>query len=271
MQQSPIKIAIIIVTWNNQQDIAGCLKSLSHQSYKNFKTVIVDNNSTDNTVEIVKSFNGVDLLIQQENQYFTGGNNIGIKYALEKYNPEFILILNPDTESDPNLLAELKSVLDTDKQAGAVGPKVKFWHKDKRNIINSAGLDYDGITRAYDWGFGEKDSKKFNEQKEVFGVSGTCILFRSEMLKQTGLFWNRLKMYQDEVELFIRAHKKGWKVIYTPKTNIYHKYMSSTSQNRNIKLEAHKMRNWLLIAIRHYSLKRKLIVLWKYATFRLGR
>ncbi len=260
-------VAIIIVTWNNSKDISNCLTSLLEQSYKKFQIVVVDNNSEDNTVTIVEeNFPAVDLIHLQKNLYYAGGNNYGFRYALKKYSPNFVLVLNPDTIASIDLLETLLKEMDN-REIAAVGPKILFKGGKLDGKINSAGLFYDGLHSAYDVGFGEEDKGQYDQTKEIFAVTGTCILFRAEFITRTGGFWEVLKMYIEEVELFIRAKKMGFKVIYTGKTSVQHKYMQSTLQVKDWNLEKHKMRNWLLIALRHYSLRDKLRMLRDYVKF----
>lgn len=256
-----INISVVIVTWNSEKDIEECLSSLRSQTYKNFNVILVDNASSDRTKEIVeKNFPEVKILAQEKNLFLTGANNLGIKHAIKNYKPEFVMVLNPDTKLDSNLIETLLSSMNEQK-VGAVGPKVKFYKNSKEGLINSAGLKFDGFSQAYDIGFEQKDSEEYNSVQEVFGVTGACILYRVKMLEEIGLYWPRIKLYLDEVELFIRAKKVGWKVIYNPKTTLWHKYMASTDQLKIERINKLKKDAWLWIALRHYSLQSKFAML----------
>jgi len=256
------KVSVVIVTWNNEKDIEECLDSLKTQSFKDFNVVVVDNHSKDSTAKIVREkYSDFSHLIElPDNIYLTGGNNVGMEFSIKNYSPEFVMVLNPDTKCEPNLIEELLKPM-SDRNVGATGPKVKFYKNKNEGLINSAGILYDGFRQAYDIAFLEKDDGQFNEQKEVFGVTGACILYRVAMLEQIGLYWTRIKLYLDEVELFIRAKEKGWKVIYQPTTTLLHKYMQSTDQIKNKAIEKTKRDAWLWIALRHYSFKAKLAML----------
>lgn len=264
MVEEPL-LSIIIVTWNNEKDILLCLKSISEQDYKNYNIIVVDNASSDSTVKLVKEkYPNVELITLENNIYLTGGNNLGIEYALSKYNPEYVMVLNPDTYLADNVLSELVNYSKTDKRIGALGPMVKFWRNKNEGLINSAGLYYDGFMQAYDVGFMQKDEGQFSNPRQVFGVTGACILYRAEMLLQIGLYDNRIKMYMDEVELFIRAHKADWKVYFVPSAVIGHNYMQSTNKNKDFNRNKQMQKAWLIIALKHYKLKSKLAMIKKF-------
>ncbi len=258
-------VCVVIVTWNNENDIVECLNSLMSQDYNNYKVIIVDNFSQDNTVNLLSSYlSKIEILPQLKNLYLVKGNNIGIKYALKEHSPKYLMVLNPDTKVDSNLLSELVKVAESDAKIGAVGPKVKFYKNKNEGLINSAGLFFDGFNQAYDIGFLEKDQGQFDKVNQVFGVTGACILYRAEMLRQIGLYWPKIKLHLDEVELFLRAKKAGWKVIYLPTTTVWHKYMQSTDQNKLYKIDQAKKRVWFWIGLRHYPLKSKLAMIKHY-------
>ena len=265
------RVAIVVVTWNNEQDIADCLKSLFNQTEKQLKIIVVDNLSSDQTCEIVSTqFPEVTLLTPKTNLYLAGGNNLGIRHALQNFKPQYLMVINPDTKAEPTMLTEMLKVIDQNKKIGAVGPKVKFWGGKRHGLLYSCGIYFDGFNWAAQIGHLEKDQEQFNQTQEVFGIEGTCILIRTEMFQQLGGFWEKLKMYLEDVEFFIRAKKFDWKAVYCPKAVLWHKVMQSTKQNKNLKLEQQKMRNWLLIAFRNYPLISKLAMLKKYLWFKIG-
>lgn len=267
MSSNPF-VSIVIVTWNSEKDIQDCLKSLKDQSYKNFNIIIVDNASTDNTIQVAKkTFPEAEILTQSENLFLTGANNLGITHAVTKYNSEYVMVLNPDTYTHPDLISELLKPFESNGKIGATGPKVMFWKNENEGLINSAGLTYDGFMQAYDIGFKEEDKGQYDQQKEVFGVTGACIMYKVAMLEEVGLYDNNIKMYLDEVELFIRAHKKDWKVVYIPTAVIGHNYMQSTNKNKQFNRQKQMAKAWLIIALKHYPIKSKLAMVKNYIKF----
>lgn len=264
MQQKPL-VSVVIVTWNSEKDILPCIRSIRNQDYTNINIIVVDNASSDNTVTLIKNiFPEVEVLAQTENLFLTGANNIGIEYAITKQSADYILVLNPDTYAAENLVTELLKPFEKNDRLGATGPMVKFWKNKNEGLINSAGLHFDGFMQAYDIGFMTKDEGQYNKQTEVFGVTGACIMYRSQMLMGIGLYDNRIKMYLDEVEMFIRAHKAGWKVYFVPTAVLGHNYMQSTNKNKNFNRQKQVAKAWLIIAFKHYPLKSKLAMLKKY-------
>ncbi len=265
-----IEIGVIIVTWNNEKDIEECLDTiLSQETERAYQVMVFDNDSKDKTTEIIK-LKYIDRLIlieSQNNVFLTGGNNKGLDYFVNEQKADKVMVLNPDTISAPNLLEELASALDKNQTIGAVGPKVIFKNGIDDGLINSSGLLYDGFMQAYDRGFKEKDEGQYDDSEIVFGVTGACIMYKAEMLKEIGFYWEKIKLYMDEVELFIRARKEGWQVLYDPKTYILHKYMASVNQNSSYKREKEKMKTWLDIALKHYKFKSKLAMIKTFLQF----
>lgn len=260
-----INIGVVIVTWNNEKDISECLSSLVTQTLKPSKIVVVDNKSSDRTIEIVRSkFSQVEIIPQDKNYLLTKSNNKGIRYLLDTLYPEFILVLNPDTILEKDTLKKLFNSINKDTRIGAVGPKVKFYGNKDEGLINSAGLFYDGFSQAYDIGFREVDDGSYDKDKEVFGVTGACILYRTKMIEQIGMYWEKISLYLDEVELFIRARKAGWKVFYVGSATLFHKYMASTDQIKIDRINDLKRIAWLWIAIRHYSIRSKIAMVRAY-------
>lgn len=265
MNKVETKLGIVIVTWNNEKDIKLCIDSIYRQSFKDLKIVLVDNASSDNTVQIVEqNFPDVEILKQQENLFLTGANNLGIQYLLENYGPEFVMVLNPDTYLGEDLIETLLGRIYQDPQIGAIGPKVMFWNNENEGKINSAGLVYDGFMQAYDRGFLEEDNGQYNAEEFVPAVTGACIIYRSEIFQKVGLYDTRIKLYLDELELAIRIRKAGYKILYYPKAVLGHSYMASTSNKNSIDKEKQKKFAWLIIALKHFPFKSKFAAFRKY-------
>lgn len=265
-------VVAIVVTYNSEKDIKSCIDSLLEQDYENLlKIIVVDSASKDHTKNIIQNYNSdkIELFASEKNLYFAGGNNKGYELA-KKYNPDYIALLNPDAKADKNWLSEMIKLTESDNAIGIIGAKTLFWNNPNEGLINSTGLIYDGFMQAYDRGFMQKDKGQFDTTEQVSAVSGCNMLIKVKMLHSLKeLFWEKLQMYLEDLELCIRAKKLGWKIIYTANTTVGHKYMQSTSQNPSVIKQKRIMKNWLMIGWRHYKLKSKLAMLKKYLQFRL--
>ena len=206
-------ISIVIVTWNNEKDISECLESVFNQSYNNFQVILVDNNSTDNTVSIVsEKFPKVTVLKQDSNKYLAPANNIGIRYAIGNFNSEYVLVLNPDTKVESNLLEVLHKTISKDERIGAVGPKVNFYKNQNDGLINSVGLIFDGFNKAYDIGYMEEDKGQYNSREEIFWASGAAFFIRRTLWNEMAGFDADFFAHMEEIDLCWRLKNAAYKI-----------------------------------------------------------
>jgi GT2 family glycosyltransferase len=272
--------AIIVVGWNSREDLSGCLGSLTAQDYSNFKIVFVDNASTDESVAFVKeNFPEVIILAQAKNLYFTGGNNAGMRYALNTLKADYIALINPDTRCSANWLSSQIKVLEAKDDVGLVGCKVLFAPgfgtskaktTNEQQIINTAGLEPGGFLFPYDRGFGEVDKGQFDAGQEIYAASGVSMVTRAKALRTAGLFLEAMEMYLEDVELCLRIKEAGYKIWYTPEAQVWHKHMQSTGKQKNGFYLIRSHANYLVLVARHFPLKklgRAFYVNWRKLTF----
>ncbi|UCG53005.1 MAG: glycosyltransferase family 2 protein, partial [Candidatus Latescibacterota bacterium] len=126
-QSSIPKVVVIVLTWNGKSLTLDCLESLDGLKYGNIEVVVVDNASTDGTATTIEEQYGnrVTTLVNETNLGFSGGNNVGIRYALER-GADYILLLNNDTLVDPGLVDHLVDVISKTPEIGVVGPKIYY-------------------------------------------------------------------------------------------------------------------------------------------------
>ncbi len=220
------KIYIVILNYNGYEDTLICLKSLSKlfATGDQLYTIIVDNGSTDGSVEQFKSQSAnwrtnlkIDKIIEnQKNLGFAKGNNIGIKYALDK-GADYVLLLNNDTKIIENFLPRLLNI-DADISSPVVKfrefPKSKNWMYDYGGVVN--------------WSTGRtthlnKSSKPNPPVGEVDYVAGCCMLIRRNVFETIGLLDETYFIYFEDVDFCITAKKKGMRVVVDPASFIYHK------------------------------------------------
>lgn len=223
-----MKVVTVVLSFNSRKYIEDCLRSL-----KGNEVVVVDAGSTDGSSEfIAEKFPELKLIVVKENLGYAGGNNLGIKYALEN-GADLIWVVNPDIVVAPDALSEAMKAM-TDNVA-VVASKVYFaagfeFHKEKYKkndlgkVIWYAGADNDwDNVYAKHWGINEVDKGQFNKKKEIGYATGSSMLLRSEVLKKTGLIDEKYFMYYEENDLCQRIKKAGYKLIYAPQSIVRHK------------------------------------------------
>lgn len=218
---SPANVISIILNTNRRDDTLQCLESLQGNTYGSHRAIVLDNASTDGSVEAIhQAFSEVEVIRLTSNLGYAGNNNAGIRQALNE-NPEWILVLNEDTVLDPECLSHMVAAGDGDPRIGIVGPMV--YHFDNPTVIQSAGGMLSRYWEARHISENEPDRGLFSKPRDVDWISGCCIMLRSEMIEQIGLIDERYFYYWEETELCIRARKHGWRIVHAPHARIRHK------------------------------------------------
>jgi len=240
-------VTIIIVNWNGKQVTSECLQSLRTVDYSPFKIYVVDNASSDGSAEeIVPSFPEVQLIRNDTNRFYAGGNNYGFQIAMQD-KPEFVLFLNNDTVVDKDFLKYLVSVISYDEKIGMVGPKI--YHYDQPDVIWSAGgfvSFFRGKTGHY--GLRKTDSERWSRQRDVGYLTGCAQLIRAELYQKLGGFDESYHMYSEDVDLCQRIRNARYKIVYVPEANIWHKISSSSGGG----LTTYKIRNKIRSNLRFF-------------------
>lgn len=250
------RVSIVILNWNGWQDTLECFDSLSRITYPNYEIIILDNNSSNDSIEKInnwiankKSSISYKLLINSQNLGFAGGNNPGIKYALRN-KADYILLLNNDTIVDPGFLEKLVKVAENDESFGIVGPKI-YYETDKNRIWFGGGhFTWFGGGRHLD--FDKIDDKPSDETiKEINFMTGCCLLIKRETVEKIGLMDENFFLYYEDTEWSLRAKKYGYKVIYAPGSHIWHKVSRSVKPKTNPVVHYYHIRNALLLSKLH--------------------
>lgn len=214
-------VAILIINWNGYALTKDCLESLKAIDYGNFKTVLVDNGSVDGSGEKLKNeFPEIELLASPENLGFTGGNNLGIKWALDHLF-DYVLLLNNDTVVEPDFLDPLVSFLEQNPAYGAVQPKIML-EEERDKIWNAGGGYFKWLEMTWSVGIGKTDEGQFDQEKDTPWITGCAMLIRSAIIRKAGLLDNRFFAYYEDVEWSFRIKKSGFKLRYLPQSKIFH-------------------------------------------------
>lgn len=228
------KVSVIIPNWNGKKFLKTCLDSLETQTFRDFKAILVDNGSSDGSVEFLReNYPEVEIIALDKNYGFAKGNNIGIEETLKDKDVKYIALLNNDTKVEPDWLKELVKVAELDGQIGSCQPKVLSL--DDPKIIDAIGIRITKNGKAIQIGYETEDRGQHNQVKEVFGACAGSALYKREMFDQIGLFDEDFFAYFEDVDLVLRARLAGWKCMYVPKAIVYHVHSATYGKDSPFK------------------------------------
>ena len=225
-----MKLSIIIISWNVKNDLIRCLKSLyENQPSNTFEVIVVDNASTDGTVEAAKSnFPEVVIVTNSENRGFAAANNQGI----EKSQSQYVLLLNPDTLVHSDSLNILVDFMDKNKDVGVCGPQllnedgtiqpsVRRFPTFRGALYRHTALRYLRIFRNE---YKKWLMKNFDHKTEmdVDQVMGAALMVKRSITDRIGTMDEQFFMYYEEVDLCYRVKQAGWRVVFVPAAVITH-------------------------------------------------
>jgi GT2 family glycosyltransferase len=218
-------VSVLILNWNGDKWLEECIDSVLQTSYQPFETIVVDNASTDNSLEILSTnYKDVIVIKNQVNHGFSKGNNIGFRHAKGKY----IATLNNDMVVDKSWLDEPIRYLEKDPQLGIAGCRqMKYFDRSAIDglyhyLMKSLIFLPIGLNAEYD-----ETNQLFSKPGYVLGVSGGSAIYRKAALEKTGGFEERFFAYHEDTDLAMRFLYNGWKCIYAPTAVVYHRGSAS--------------------------------------------
>jgi len=227
------RVAVIILTWNRVDDIVMCLESFSCLEYHNYEAIVVDNASLDTTVETVRArFPWATLIVNDDNLGYVGGNNVGIKYALERQF-DYVFILNSDTKVTPTLLSELIRVMQGDPRIAIAGAK-NLYLQNPRYSWGKYGVLNWGPMLARTHGRFILDYPEPVPVQDVDWVIGNGCVMRREALERVGIFDEAFFQVHEDIDWCVRARAAGYRVVYVDTAAIHHKGASSADLSKPI-------------------------------------
>jgi hypothetical protein len=226
-------LRIIVVSWNSAEFISDCLASIPEPCRP--QTIVVDNNSGDETASIVKTeFPQVRLIANPTNTGFAHAGNQGIHLSLApQLSPRYILLLNPDTRLPAGGIEKLLGDLEAHPEIGVLAPK----------LVNPDGSPQPSVRRFPTYGnmlrefIGLESAYKmsgfdFNAFQEVEQPMASCLLIRREVIEQVGVFDEAFPIFFNDVDLSRRIRDAGWKTAYDPEIEVWHYRAASTELRR---------------------------------------
>lgn len=230
-------IYAIVLNWNNPTDTIECISSLKKINNIEFKTLCIDNNSNDDSIELIrKSQPDIEIIKTQKNLGYAGGNNFGIKHAIEK-GAEYFWILNNDTVVDSNALKPMIDILLNNKKIGIVG-SIIMRNKAKEKIWFAGGLynRFKGYTSHYLENQNISSVNKPLTPSKYDFVSGCSWVITKKTVDKIGLLDESLFLYYEEIDYCIRAKKAGIDFVMCPGSIVYHKISKSINDENPLKI-----------------------------------
>src|SRR5579862_3118442 len=216
------QISVIILNWNGKQFLEDCLGAIRRQTFRDFETILVDNGSTDGSVEYLRThFPEVKLLALPDNLGFTGGNIAGYAQA----SGDLVVLLNNDTEAHPSWLEEMHRASQAYPDAGSFASKMMYF--DERNRVENCGFDMGIAGATVDLGRDEPDGPMWAQARKVFGGSGGAVAYRRKMLHEIGFLDPDFFMTYEDADLSFRAQLQGYGCVYVPGAIVYHRYRAT--------------------------------------------
>ncbi|AYK15550.1 glycosyltransferase family 2 protein [Methanosarcina flavescens] len=243
-------VSIVILSYNNREDLEECIPSLMSQTYQDFEIIVVDNASMDGSEEFIRTNYPMIKVVQTgKNLGYPAGNNAGFEVA----EGEYIVVVNPDTVADPEWLAELIKPLERDHTIAATTSKILIYYQKDRintcaNTSHLTGLTFcRGLNKSVD---------EFNNFQAVGAVSGCSFAIRRDVLKYINGFDPDFFLYMEDADLSWRIRFAGGKILYVPESIIYHKFNLSIAPWKEFYLE----RNRYLILLKNLDTKTLLLL-----------
>jgi len=221
------RVFIIVLNWNGKDDTLECLDSLQKLDYQNFEIVVVDNGSTDGSENVIRSsFPSVRFLQTGKNLGYAGGNNVGMRFALE-HGADYVWLLNNDTVVDSRALTSLVEIAQADPKIAFVGSKIYFY--DRHNLIWCVGgtIDLAAGGRTDHPGMHQEDKGQFEKISDVGYVSGCSLLAGRAAISAIGLLPEEYFLYCEETDWNLAAQRKGYRTVMAPASHVWHKYVDA--------------------------------------------
>lgn len=235
------RVLIVIPTFNSEEDIEECLKSIIAQNLDSALVVIVDNGSRDGTVAVVsQKYPSVKIVQNPDNYGYAAGCSIGF----DSFDSDYVVFVNADTSARTNWIQEGISRIERDPSLAAFQPKILLYPDGGR--INSRGNSANFLFFGWAEGYGDPDSSNA-EMRRIAFASGAAVVYRTSCLKEIGCYDRSFFMYGEDLDLGLRLFISGFDTIYSSDVSIHHKYLFRQSPGKYFLLERNRLMSLLKI------------------------
>lgn len=245
-KEKPPAVCALVLNHNGAHFLKGCLESLLANDYPNLSICVVDNGSTDKSVELVRTeFPSVGLIQMEQNLGFC----VAYNRASSAIEGDYYFFLNNDVALDPRAVTQLVAAGEASNDIAAVGPKMLFF--DDRHVINGCGGMLDRLAFGLNIGIGEVDEGQYDQPIEVFYAIGAAMMVKTIAWRHVGGFDERFFAYFEDSDWCWRARLLGYRVIYAPAV-VYHKWRGTWTDAKSRMY--HQERNRLAMVLKNYSI-----------------
>jgi GT2 family glycosyltransferase len=225
----PSRITIVVLNWNKKEDTLSCLQSLAQADLGGASILVVDNGSKDHSLAAIRErFPDVQTLALAENRGYAGGNNAGIRVALEG-RAEGVLLLNNDTRVAPDFLRALLWTFDIHPEAGAVSSAIHRMDRPEMLDVAHSEVRFGQRDAVQIRGVNALPGDGFGERREVEVAVGCSLLLSARALRKVGLLDEDYFAYHEDVDWCLRARKMGFRIFYEPFSRVFHRGSASTT------------------------------------------
>jgi len=254
------RVSVTIVTYNSGRFIKRCLESVLAQRYSNKEVIVIDNASTDGTVDILEQFDDrCQIVYNNENIGFAAAQNQAIRLSTG----DWVLTLNPDVLLLPNFIQSLVDAGQIEPRVGTVCGKLltilaSFDLPDKP-LVDSTGIYFTPMLRHLDRGSQEVDNGHYLNHEYVFGATAAAALYRRQMIEDVSIgdefFDPDFFVYREDADVAWRSQLLGWRCIYTPHARGYHVRNVLPGNRRALPAEInmHSVKNRFLMRIKNMT------------------
>ncbi len=255
-----LKISVVVLNWNGREDTLRCLESLKGVDYPNWEVLVVDNGSEDGSVAaILKGYPEITVMEAGRNLGYAGGNNLGIEEAVRR-GSEFVLLLNNDTTVAPDILRAFARAAEEYRDAGVFGAKIYLFNEPGRLWYAGGRWRTDGKVAEHE-GLGTIDNEvDFERIRDTDYACGCAMFIRSSALSIVGMLEEEFFLVFEEADWCLRATKAGFRCLFVPDAKVWHRVSASFGGPGSILYEYFLLRNRLLWAERHLTLRRRMAV-----------
>lgn len=248
---APIRASVVIPNWNGLAHLPDCLDALQAQTFRGFETIVVDNGSTDASLDYLAGRSAVRVVTLGENTGFPGAVNAGIAAS----EAEYVVLLNNDTAAEPSWLAELVGALDASPEYSWASSKLVAF--DDPDVVDSAGHRYSlWVGAAFNIGEGDR-AELFTQPRTIFGATAAASIYRRSLFEDIGGFDDEFFFIHEDTEFDLRANVAGHQCLFVPSAVIRHKRGASYEISAQIHLTGVRNRIWTT-----RNLPPGLLVLW---------